>query len=143
MTFDHTTSAGYLVNHLGRLFFDGLRKQIEPMGIMPGQFPALLALWESDGQTQRELVEKLAIEQATMANTLNRMERDGLISRREHPSDGRAKIICLTAKAQAIRDRAYAAATEVNDMAMADLSPEERDQFLSVMRRVICTMQRT
>lgn len=142
MTFDHTTSAGYLINHMARLFFEELRKQIEPLGIVPGQFPALLALWQKDGQTQRELVDLLDVEQATMANTLNRMERDGLILRKEHPSDGRAKIICLTDKARAIREEAYAAASAVNDRALVGFSEEERDQFVDFMQRAIRTLQK-
>ena len=85
MDFDKLNSAGFLVNHVARLFAEGLRLKIAPLGIVPGQFPALLELWEKDGQTQKQLVEKLDIEQATMANTLSRMERDGLIVRKEHP----------------------------------------------------------
>ncbi|MBG6147790.1 DNA-binding MarR family transcriptional regulator [Labrenzia sp. EL_142] len=139
MEFDHNTSAGYLVHHVARLFFEGLRKRIEPLGIVPGQFPALLALWQKDGQTQKELVDKLDIEQATMANTLNRMERDGLIQRIDHPTDGRAKIIWLTPKANSIRDDAYRAASTVNEMALADLSTDERKQFIDTMQRVIRT----
>lgn len=142
MEFDHNTSAGYLINHVARLFFEGLRKRIEPFGIVPGQFPALLALWQKDGQTQKELVEKLDIEQATMANTLNRMERDGLILRKDHPTDGRAKIIWLTPKANSIRDDAYKAASTVNEMALADLSPDEQKQFIDTMQRVIRTFHK-
>ena len=137
MQFDHKSSAGYLVNHMARLFFEELRLRIKHLGIVPGQFPALLELWVEDGQTQRELVEKLDIEQATMANTLNRMERDGLISREDHPSDGRAKIIRLTQKAQDIRADAYAAANSVNEKALADLSAREKDHFIDLMQRTI------
>lgn len=142
MTFDHNASAGYLVHHLARLFFEELRKRIEPLGIVPGQFPALLALWQKDGQTQKELIEKLDIEQATMANTLNRMERDGLIRRKDHPTDGRAKIICLTEKAVAVRNEAYAAASSVNEMALADLSPEEQELFIGFVQRILHTLKR-
>lgn len=142
MTFNHTSSAGYLVNHMARLFFEELRLQIEPLGIVPGQFPALLALWQQDGQTQKELVDKLDVEQATMANTLNRMERDGLIERKDHPTDGRAKIICLTEKAHLVRNDAYAAAETVNDTAMAALSPDERAQFVEFMQRTIRALQK-
>ena len=141
MDFDHTSSAGYLINHLARIFFEELRKRIDHLGIVPGQFPALLALWVKDGQTQRELVEKLDIEQATMANTLSRMERDGLITRVEHPTDGRARIVLLTDKARAVRDDAYAAANAVNDIALADLKPEERAQFIAYMQRTLNTLQ--
>ena len=126
---------------MARLCFEELRKRIEPLGILPGQFPALLALWQQDGQTQRELVDKLDVEQATMANTLNRMERDGLIIRKEHPNDGRARVIHLTKKAKAIRDDAYAAAGEVNANMLDDLSAEERSQFVDFMQRTIQTLR--
>ncbi len=141
MSFDHTTSAGYLLNYLARLFHEELRKRIEPLEIVPGQFPALLLLWQNDGQTQKELVDKLDLEQATMANTLSRMERDGLIVRKVHPTDGRAKIICLSEKAQAIQQEAYKAASEVNDVALADFSEDERARFLQYLQRIIATLK--
>lgn len=142
MSFDRNSSAGFLIHHMARLCFEGLRKRIEPLGIVPGQFPALLALWEEDGQTQKELLEKLDIEQATMANTLSRMERDGLIIRRAHPEDGRAQLIFLTDQAMSIRDDAYAAASEVNGYMLADLSEEERNLFISFMHRTIGALRR-
>ena len=142
MTFKSMDSAGYLVNHLGRLFAEGLRKRIKPLGIVPGQFPALLELWERDGQTQKQLVDKLDVEQATLANTLARMERDGLIVRKEHPEDARVRTIHLTDKSRVIRDRAYEAAQETNRAALAGLSTEERRQFIELMQRTIATMRK-
>ena len=141
MEFDRMSSAGYLVNYMARLFADRLRKRIAPLGIVPGQFPALLALWEKDGLTQKELLEQVAIEQATLANTLTRMERDGLIVRKEHPADARARKIHLTAKARKIRDQAYTAAMETNAEALAGLTENELDEFLNLMRKTISEMQ--
>ncbi len=135
------TSAGYLVNLMARLFAEGLRKRIAPLGIVPGQFPALLALWERDGLTQKELLAQVAIEQATLANTLARMERDGLIVRKEHPADARARTIHLTEKAQSIRSAAYEAAIEINSEALAGLSEEERQEFLNLIGRTISSLQ--
>lgn len=127
---------------MGRLFLEELRKQIRHLNIVPGQFPALLALWQQDGQTQRELVEKLDVEQATLANTLKRMERDGLTRRKDHPTDRRAKIIFLTEKARSIRDEAYTAASSVNYTALTGFSPEECIQFVTFMQRIIQTLQK-
>ena len=141
MNFDRMSSAGYLVNYMARLFAEGLRKRIAPLGIVPGQFPALLALWERDGLTQKELLAQVAIEQATLANTLARMERDGLIIRKEHPVDARARTIHLTEKAWAIREAAYLAAEETNAEALDRLSDGERQKFLDLMRRTIQSLQ--
>jgi DNA-binding MarR family transcriptional regulator len=137
MAFDKTRSAGFLANHMARLFAKGLQQNIKPLGLAPAQFMTLLALWEEDGLTQRELVGRLDVEQATMANTLTRMERDGLIERRAHPEDGRSQSIHLTPKAVALRGPATDAARALNGEALGDLSEEERRTFLDLARRVI------
>jgi DNA-binding MarR family transcriptional regulator len=137
MAFDKTRSAGFLANHMARLFAKGLQQNIKPLGLAPAQFMTLLALWEKDGLTQRELVERLDVEQATMANTLTRMERDGLIRRRAHPEDGRSQSIHLTPKAVALREPATAAARSVNAVALEPLNEVERQAFLDLTRRVI------
>ncbi len=141
MAFKKNESAGYLANHMARLFAQGLSARIKPLGIVPGQFPALLALWEQDGLTQKELVDRLDIEQATMANTLSRMERDGLIRRTRHPADARAQQIWLTAAARSMRQAAQDAAIRQNSQALSDLSAAERKQFIDLMTRVIGAMQ--
>src|SRR5680860_829710 len=53
-----------------------LRERIAPFGVVPGQFAQLLALYEQDGLSQRELCERGRIEKPTMANTIQRMARD-------------------------------------------------------------------
>jgi DNA-binding MarR family transcriptional regulator len=135
--FDKSRSAGYLINHLARIFFHGLAERIRPIGLAPGQFMLLLELWREDGLTQRDLVERLDVEQATVANTLARMERDGLIVRRALAGDGRAQSIHVTPKARALEAPATASAQAVNRRYLAALTPREREQFLHLMGKVI------
>jgi len=141
MTDFKTQSAGYLANHMARLFEKGLYRRIQPLGLAPAQFMTLLVLWEQDGITQQNLRLQLDVEQATMANTLKRMERDGLITRRAHKSDKRARLVYLTDKAREMRGGALEAAKAQNELALADLSEQERDLFVSMMRRVVGRMK--
>lgn len=142
MAFSRDNSAGFLANHMARLFERGLARRIAALDLAPAQFMTLLELWREDGVTQRDLVERLDVEQATMANTLSRMERDGLIERRPDEKDRRARRIHLTARARALEETAIEQATAQNDVALAGLDPEERAVFLDLMRRVIAQMQR-
>lgn len=142
MDFVKNQSAGYLLNHLARIFARGLTARIKPLGLSTGTFPALLELWETDGLTQKQLVERLDIEQATMANTLARMERDGLIVRKKDEGDGRVQRVWLTAQAQDLRGPAVSAALDENTSALAGLSETERDQFVALMQKVILTSTR-
>ena len=137
MEFSKDLSAGYLVNHMARLFEKGLAARIRPFGLTPGTFPALLELWEGDGLTQKALVERLDIEQATMANTLARMERDGLVRREKDNNDGRVQRVRLTDRAKGLRDAAIEAAKSVNNETMAGLTVEEQHQLIELMQKVI------
>lgn len=137
MTFDRDASAGYLVNHMARLFARHLETDLRPLGLALGAFPALLHLWEEDGLTQKELVKRLDIEQPTMANTLARMERDGLIERRRDAADARSQRIYLTDKGRALKEPATAAATDINRRALQHLNPAQRTLLLALIRSII------
>jgi len=142
MAFTKSESAGYLANHMARLFASGLQRRIAPLGLAPAQFMVLLELWQEDGLTQSELTRALDVEQATMANTLRRMERDGLVERRPSKNDRRARLVCLTGKARGLKDQATRAAMEQNQAALAGLNEVERAALTDLMKRVIATMQR-
>ena len=137
MDFDKLRSAGYLTNHLARLFAHALHGRIAPLGLAPAQFMTLLELWEGDGLTQVELVSRLDVEQATMANTLTRMERDGLIRRAPHPDDRRARLVFLTDRARALRTPAIEAAQSVNSDMLEPLAPEEREMLVGLLARMV------
>lgn len=141
MTLDKDRSAGYIVNHMARLFAAALTERIQPLGLTTGQFPILLQLWREEGLTQKQLVERLDLEQATIANTLTRMERDGLILRKPHPEDGRSQCIHLTRKARSLEEPATKAAQAVNEIALKSLRAEERKVFLETMGTVIRSLQ--
>jgi DNA-binding MarR family transcriptional regulator len=130
-------SAGYLVNHVARLFARELAEAVRPLGIAPGQFMVLLELWREEGLAQKDLVGRLDVEQATLAATLARMERDGLIERRPDPVDGRARRIHLTAAARQLEQPALAAARSVNARALAGFVDEESEALIAALRRII------
>jgi DNA-binding MarR family transcriptional regulator len=137
MEFSKFTSAGYLANHMARIFERALAARIGPLGLRTGTFPALLELWDEDGLSQKQLVERLTIEQATMANTLIRMERDGLIRRRTDDTDRRVQRIWLTPQAQALKAPAIAAAQEANAAVLASLSHPEHAQLIGLMQQIV------
>ncbi|OXT02406.1 MarR family transcriptional regulator [Notoacmeibacter marinus] len=143
MMFDKDFSAGYLANHMARLFAIGLQRRIAPLNLAPAQFMTLLELWEDDGLTQAELVGRLDVEQATMANTLKRMARDGLIERKPHPKDGRAQQNWLTERARSLQEPATKAASAVNEAALAGLTQWERTALIELMRNTIANLQKT
>jgi DNA-binding MarR family transcriptional regulator len=137
-----TASAGFLANQMARLFAHALAEALAPLKLAPAQFMTLLELWEKEGVTQKDLVLRLDVEQATMASTLNRMERDGLIARRPHPEDSRAQLIFLTPQAKSLKEQAITVAREVNATALSDLDDTEKKTLIALMPRVIRALQK-
>ena len=93
-------SLGYQIGLLSRLFDRRLQEVLREQGVAPGQFAPLVMLFEQDGLTQAELCRRINVEQPTMANTLERMERDGLIKRKVDDADRRRALVFLTQKAK-------------------------------------------
>ena len=134
-------SLGYQVNHLARLLAAGLRERIEPHGVVPGQFAQMLALLERDGVSQSELCRQVQIDQSTMAHTLKRMERDGLISRSPDAADQRRVVIHLTPRARKLAPTLVGAAREVNAAAAAGVSRADLETCMRVLAAAIDNLQ--
>lgn len=134
-------SLGYQLNHLARLLAQALAAHIAPYGVVPGQFAQLLALFEQDGQSQRELCDRVRIEQATMANTLQRMQRDGLVRCVPDPTDRRRVRVHLTKRARTIENDLVAAARAVNAAATDGLTDAEITAYLTVTARLIHNLE--
>lgn len=134
-------SLGYVINHVARLFAKALYQEISDFGVVPGQFAQLLALYERDGITQQELCDLVQIEQPTMANTLRRMERDGLIARSPHPDDGRKQVITLTPEARQLEPPLMTAAQRINQTSTRGLTKAERQQLMTLIEKLTTNLE--
>ena len=77
---------GLAVNTLGRCIVRSLAQRTVKHGVLPGAYPVIAWLMHFQEATQTELSRLIGIEQPTMAITLRRMERDGIIERSPDPS---------------------------------------------------------
>lgn len=134
---DRRTSLGYQTNHLARLLEQALRERIARHGVVPGQFAQLLALYEEDGLTQNELCNRVRIDQSTMAHTLRRMERDGLVQRTIDPVDRRRTRVTLTDRTRELQPVLMQAAQDVNAVAIRGFSGQEAAVFMEMLTRLI------
>ncbi|HEX8933032.1 MAG TPA: MarR family winged helix-turn-helix transcriptional regulator [Pseudonocardiaceae bacterium] len=137
-----TASLGYQVNYLARLLAHALRERIESLGVVPGQFAQLLALYEQDGLTQAELCAQVEIEQPTMAKTLSRMQRDGLIDRVPDPADGRRSLVMLTPRARELEHELVSAAHAVNAAAIQGLDEQAVVMFMATLTTIIDNIEK-
>lgn len=128
---------GYLVNRTARLMGQMFSRRLERHGVALAQWAILLFLYAEDGRTQRELSRMVAIEPPTVARTIDRMVRDGLVRREPHPRDRRATSIRLTPRALALRDELAAESMAGNAFAARTLSDTELETLKTLLRRVV------
>ena len=135
--FDSSRSTGHLVSRAQRLFAKEADRRLKPLGLSSGHIPVILALAVEPVLSQRALVQSAAIEQPTMAATLARMERDGLVERRPDRTDARSSLFSLTRRAKSKLPQFFEQLDEGNAVALAGLRGRERRQLLDLLTRVI------
>jgi len=127
---------GYQIALLNRLYDRRLQDALGDLGVAPGQFAPLVMLFEQDGLTQAELCRRINVEQPTMANTLDRMERDGLIRRQPDPEDRRRATVHLTDRANDIRNAVMDRARQVSGLAVHRFTIAEQEQLFAMLARM-------
>jgi len=138
MTYKREESLGYLVNWAGRLLARAIERRLA--GGNAGPMPVFFALSQQAAMTQKALAQWAAVEQPTMAKTLARMERDGLITRAPDPADRRSMRISLSPLGRERAAEAMVAAREVNALAFSALAAEERPVFLAMLHKMIARL---
>jgi DNA-binding MarR family transcriptional regulator len=90
--------------------------------------------------TQKELVERLEVEQPGVARTLNGLEAEGWIFREAR--GGRAQGLFLSDKAAGVVPQAVTATADVNRSVLAELSRTEQSHLVGAIEELISDLKR-
>jgi len=82
------------------------RPLLEPMGLTHPQYLVLLALWDREPRSVKDIGTTLRLEPATLSPMLKRLESLGYISRRRNEHDERELSIELTDQGRRLRSEA-------------------------------------
>jgi DNA-binding MarR family transcriptional regulator len=90
---------GQLLVQLTRLFQTELFDRLRAAGLEDARTPHthVTAFIKADGSRLTELAAQARMTLPAMSELVDDLERLGIVDRRPDPSDGRAKLICLTA----------------------------------------------
>lgn len=126
----------FLLSQLGAYVADGFKARLAPLGIHPRATAVLLALADTDGQSQRELSQRLGLHRNVMVSLIDTLEADGLVQRRPHPEDRRAFAVSLTDRARAVLPDLDRVGRELEDEVTATLSDADRAALLGTLQRL-------
>lgn len=98
---------------------------------------AIMARLEKIGpMTTTDLARAEAVKSQSMGGTLAAMEKEGLIERQPHPSDGRQVLFVLTAEGYETRQKIRLAKHEWLMAAIAKLSAAEHQMLISTVELI-------
>jgi DNA-binding MarR family transcriptional regulator len=108
-----------------------VRAESNPDGLTWSQTAALSRLEEMGAMTTADLARAEAVKPQSMGATLAELERDGMVERHPHPTDGRQVLFALTAEGLEARRKRNAAKQQWLLAAMAKLEPDELQTLVS------------
>jgi MarR family transcriptional regulator, organic hydroperoxide resistance regulator len=106
------------------------------IGLYPGQEMLLFQLWQEEGVTQSQLVEKLCVEPPTVTKTLQRLEKAGIIERKQDAEDARVSRVYLTPKGEALKEQVQKIWRDLEARTTNNLSAVEQAFLLRLLEQI-------
>ena len=90
-----------------RLITQAYTPMLTALGITYPQYLVLMVLWEKDNQPVNDIAHRLILETNTVTPLIQRMEKQGLITRKQGDKDKRQQIVSLTLSGKEMEQKAY------------------------------------
>lgn len=110
--------------------------------VKPSYLGVLWVLWREQGIKTVELGRLAGLEPSTMTGLLDRMERDGLVTRAPDPDDRRVQVIHLTENGMKIRESVMRMVNETMDIMFEGIKNDDLNVTVDVLRKVLLNAQR-
>ena len=105
------------------------------------QFVVLSCLAEDDAITQKELATRANTDQNTLRPMLVLLEGKGLLERRPHPTDGRARGVHMTNKGKKLLEKLWKATDSVREGLVGAVRSEEPGQLITQLQRIVAALE--
>jgi MarR family transcriptional regulator, organic hydroperoxide resistance regulator len=100
---EYDENIGVLLAHICKAQRNLAEAAFNKLGLHVGQERVLLGLMDQESLGQSDLVTQLCVEPPTVTKMLQRMEKAGLVERRQDEQDGRAARVKVTARGRALQ----------------------------------------
>ncbi len=105
-------------------------------GLTEGEFDVLATLRRAGAPYERapgELAQFTMVTTGAMTKRIDRLERDGLVTRRRSARDGRGRVVALTAAGKRLIDKAFTEHMRNERRLLDQLTPAEASQLEAIL----------
>ncbi len=124
-----------LVREVDRLHFTIFHQTLSQFGLGKGQPPILKFLSLNDGCTQSEIAKRERLTAATITVTLQSMEKNGLIERRNDENDLRIMRVFITPKGSEVQRKCDEAIEELEKRIYEGFTKDEIEVFKKLLTK--------
>ncbi|MGW2313632.1 MarR family winged helix-turn-helix transcriptional regulator [Actinomadura luteofluorescens] len=121
------------MNGLAQQIADHVRERAVTLGLTAAQATALREM--TGPMTMRELAERMSCEPSNATFVIDKLEKQGLVERRAHPTDRRARLLVLTADGNALRERLLELLAQ--DSPLAGLTAQQQRALQELLEQAI------
>lgn len=137
MASPNTNEFGLLLFGTARAWRTKLDRRLRPLGLSQGKWRTLIHLSQGgDKLTQKEIAERMGIEEPTLAGLLDRLQDGGWIVRRESPNDRRCKIVHLQPRSKAVLEEIFNTAHGLRHELISDIPPDDLEVCIRVLTQI-------
>jgi DNA-binding MarR family transcriptional regulator len=124
------------LHRVGGHLTEQLRLVYRRYGLGEGEFDVLAALRRAGEPFERapgELAAFTMVTSGAMTKRIDRLERDGLVTRRPSTSDGRGRVVALTDAGRKLIDQAFTEHMRNERRLLDQLAPEDAARLESIL----------
>lgn len=136
LQFDFENSVGYWIFATAHELSCAMNEELQAHGITYRQWEVLAWISVAGEMSQSELAARMGIEAPTLVGVLDRMERDGWITRTPSDSDRRKKIIRTTDRVEPVWSQMVACGLKIRQKATQGLSQEQLQSLRETLAAV-------
>lgn len=128
---------GFLARRVHQIHVSLFSELCAPFGVTPVQYSLLSALADHAEADQTTLSRIVALDRTTTTGALKRLEARGLVRRGTSATDRRSQSCSLTEEGRRLLEEMEAAARRAHAVTVEMLTPEERQQFIEAMKKIV------
>lgn len=115
------------------------KAELAPYGVTPGQYAILKCLWDENGQTAKQIAERLCLDGSTITGILDRIEQKGLIEKKVDAKDRRALQVLLTKSGQELEKPLTKVIEEANRKALSSIDADRSEDLKKLLQEISLT----
>jgi len=125
--YDYQSSIGFIINRIGKSLIYVIDQELKKkFGITLGQWKVLIILANSDfGLTQKEIADKLVLEGPTLIPIIDKLEKDGLVVRKNDLKDRRINRVYLTDRTNDLLNDTIQCVSQIKQSCIAGITENE------------------